>query len=142
MAATRFSLRSDWFDIVRRVGKLDPIWIHLLRHAMNRIEFRLGGGLGSGVVLGGPFGLTHKDDEEGGVESTLLHLGQVHLPVTAHTGIDIGSCKIGRDVIVGVDRQHMLVNRHRLRDQVGFGSRILNGDPTIGPAPTARLRDP
>ena len=99
-------------DLVRR---------DLLGQAVDRVELldrRLVGAVVAGRrerIRAGA--LADVDDEEGGVEAALDHLGQVHLVAQVHRVVALGGEVRGADVVVRVERHHALVDPARLRRQ-------------------------
>ncbi len=112
--------RVDALDVVRGVGQLDLLRAELLRQPVDRLELRHRVGLRLLVVLRRPLRLADVDDEEGGVEPALAHLGDVDLPLEPLAGIDLLGGEVERDVVVRVDGEHALVDLARLLDERDF----------------------
>ena len=100
----------DPLEVVRRVRDLDPVRIHLLCHPVDRVELDHRVRLRLRVVLRGPLGLAHVDDEERRVEPTLFHLHQIDLPTSPDAGVNLRCGEVERDVVVGIDGQHPVVD--------------------------------
>ena len=92
---------------------------------MDRIEFL--DGLCIRVVEAGirQLALTDVDDHEGHVETTSLHLRQVHLGAEIHRVVLLSSEVGSADVVVGIQRDRALVDASCTSYEIGF--RFLRG---------------
>ena len=104
--------------------------IHLVRHAVDRIELRHCIGSRLRVVLRRPFGLTHKNVKKPDVESTRTHIFEIDLASTVQR-IDGLGCEIERDIVVTVDGDHRVVNGLSCDAEIGLQhlNRIRVGAP-------------
>lgn len=93
-----------------------------------------GGELGKGELAGDAcgvcraFALWHEDNEEGGVESALLHLGVVHAERLAPSRIGERCRVVKWDVHVGVDGDDVRVDLAGALDEGG----CARGRPGLG----------
>ncbi len=121
MSAT---LRPD-FAIARTSAAVSarPIRVgrDLLREAVNGVELLDRLRVGPVVALGRERPLPDVDDEEGGVETALFHLGKVDLGVEA-LGVVARLGEVARiDVVVRVERDDALVDAARPLDERRVG---------------------
>ena len=110
----------------------------LLRQVMHRVELRDRLLVGVVVALRRQRPLADIDDEEGGVEAAFDHLRQVDLRLEALRVVLLPREVVGIDVVVGVERDHAIVNGARLLDErlvggAGLAQRAVAKPPGCGP---------
>jgi hypothetical protein len=88
--------------------------------------------VGAVVAFLGERSLADVDDEECGVEPAVEHLGQVDLILEPLRVIPLGGEVCGADVVVGIERDHLVVNRARFPNQGIFSGRLSTYRPVGG----------
>ena len=111
------ALRIDPPHVLSRERQLDLIGRQHFRQAMNRFELLDRLPICVGVTLRSELTLPDINDEEGSVETALLHLRQVDL-VAEVLRVVVGKSEVAWiDVVVRVEGDHPIVDGFRLRHQ-------------------------
>ena len=115
-------------DVSGRQRKLNLAGRDLLGEPMDRVEFLARLLVGALVAFGSKRPLTDVDDEEGRVETALDHLGQVDLGVQPLRVVPFRG-EVGRaDVVVRVERDHLVLDRVRFLDEGVFVALVRDRD--------------
>ena len=93
--------------------------------SLNRVEQSGRPFLRRGVVVGRALRLAHVYDEESGVEAALPHLRQRDLSPFPPSRVRLLRGEIRRDIIVRIDRDHIVVNGPGSSLQVHHGHLLL-----------------
>ena len=124
MSATFLPVRGNAAHVGGGERELNLVGRDLLGQSMDGVELLDRLLVGVGVALRRQVTLPDVDDEEGGIEPTLDHLGQVDL---RRQVLRVVACRrevVGVDVVVRVESNHPLMNRARPLLELGIGRRL------------------